>query len=87
MSHQLETCKKDLYNAEEERTVALVYNTELEALRSKLSAKEQEALDLSSELQARERELRLKDKSSNRSSHGEISCKRCSKFNTLRAVI
>ena len=83
MSLQLETSKKDLVKAEEERAAALVYGTEVEALRNKLSAKEQKVHDLSLELSLRERELRIMNNVRDRSSYGEMSCKRCSKFDFL----
>ena len=83
MSLRLETCKEDLVKAEEEQTAALVYSAEVEALRSKLSAKEQKVHDLSSELSQRERELRIKDRTRYGSSHGQTFCKRCSKFEIL----
>ena len=83
MSLQLETSKKDLVKAEEEQAAALVYGTEVEALRNKLSAKEQKVHDLSLELSLRERELRIMNNVRDRSSYSEMSCKRCSKFDFL----
>ena len=65
------------------------YRTEVEALRSKLLAKEQEVLELSSELQKLERELRLKDEVGDGSSPSEIHCHKRSStsFRTLGVVI
>jgi len=86
-SLQLQNCRKDLDKAEEERTAALVYSTEVEALRERLSQKEQEVLDLTSELSERKRELRLQDKLREGSSRGETHCKRCSKFDIPGVVL
>ncbi|KAI9434621.1 hypothetical protein H4582DRAFT_2175233 [Lactarius indigo] len=64
---QLETCKRDLNEAERQRAVAMVYRTEVETLRKKLSEKEGKVQDIHTELTQRERELvRLKDKRSAR---------------------
>ena len=60
---QLETCKRDLDKAENERAAAMASRTQVEALRVLLSEKEVQMLDLTSELSQRERELaRLKDR-------------------------
>ncbi len=83
ISLQLETCKKDLDKAEKNRVVVMAYNTEAKALRERLSAKEQEVLDLTSELTGRERELRSKGKMREGSSHYETSCNSCSGFSIL----
>ncbi|KAH9039010.1 hypothetical protein EDB85DRAFT_2287346 [Lactarius pseudohatsudake] len=75
-SLQLQSCRKDLDKAEEERTEALAYCTEAEALREKLSAKEQEMLDLSEELSRRKGVLGLQDRLRERSIHNDA--KNCS---------
>lgn len=63
---QLETCKKELNEAEKERAAEIVYRTaakaKAEALRKQLSEKEEQVRDLSSELSQWEREMRLKEK-------------------------
>ncbi|KAH8996086.1 hypothetical protein EDB86DRAFT_2829228 [Lactarius hatsudake] len=59
---QLETCKKELNEAEKERAAAIVYRTAAKALRKQLSEKEEQVRDLSSELSQWEREIRLKEK-------------------------
>ena len=89
MTLQLETCKQDLEKVEKERNVAMSYRTEVEALKSKLSAKEKEVLELSSELQKLEGELQLQDEAGDGSSPSEVNChKRSSKsFGTLGLVI
>jgi len=56
-SLQLQNCRKDLDKAEEERTTVLVYSTEVKALREWLLQKEQEVLDLTSELSEQKWEL------------------------------
>ena len=89
MTLQLETCKQDLEKVEKKRNVAMLYRAEVEALKSKLLAKEQEVLELSSEFHKLERELRLQDEVEDGSSPSEIHChKRSSKsFGTLDVVI
>ncbi|KAH9010838.1 hypothetical protein EDB84DRAFT_1445501 [Lactarius hengduanensis] len=74
---QLETCKKELNEAEKERAAAIVYRTaaeaKAEALRKQLSEKEEQVRDLSSELSQREREIRLKEKANAGSAHCDPS--------------
>jgi hypothetical protein len=72
-----------LHQAENDRTAALVYRTEVEALRQKLEAKEIQVIDLSSELSQRKQELRVKDRRRKKPSHSETSCKSCSKLDVL----
>jgi len=76
LRRQLETCKEDLNKAEKDRAAAMAYRTEVDALKKQLSAKEEEVLNLSSELSQRERELRLKGKMKEGSPHGEASCEK-----------
>jgi hypothetical protein len=65
----------------------MAYRTEVDALKKQLSAKEEEVLDLSSELSQREQELRLKGKMKEGSPHGEASRKKGSKFGILRLIV
>jgi hypothetical protein len=64
----------------------MVYRAEFDALKKRLSAKDREVSDLSSELSQRERELRQtdKDRMKSRSPHGAECCKECGKFEILR---
>ncbi|KAH9011833.1 hypothetical protein EDB85DRAFT_1900756 [Lactarius pseudohatsudake] len=69
---QLEMCQRDLNEAEKQRAAAIVFRTEVVALKERLSEEEQKAQDLSTELSQRERELvRLKDKEKARSARGK----------------
>lgn len=84
MRTQLEICKTDLKQAEIQRAEALLYKTEVDGLKTRLSEKEEKLQDLSNELDQRERELaRLKDKEKEGSAHGESKAKICSKSNFL----
>ncbi len=82
---QLETCKRDLNEAERQRAAAMVYRTEVETLRKKLSEKEGKVQDMHTELTQREQELVwLKDK---RSARGKSPPKIRSKSDILLPMV
>ncbi|KAH9019107.1 hypothetical protein EDB85DRAFT_2154009 [Lactarius pseudohatsudake] len=84
---QLEMCQRDLNEAEKQRAAAIVFRTEVVALKERLSEEEQKAQDLSTELSQRERELvRLKDKEKARSARGKSPPEIYSESDILRLM-
>jgi hypothetical protein len=76
-----------LNKAEKGRAAVMAYRTEVDALKKQLLAKEEEVLDLSSELSQWEQELQLKGKMKEGSPHGKASHEKGSKFGILWLIV